>query len=296
MKKVQEEIISFYDYLKRVGMTAGTVKEYDRVVKSLLVQHPQAHEFGYRDVLGYLEELRKVGAEHSSRINKLGAIKKYYEYLIDQGIRGDHPCKRLYLKTPPKRAVIQGDLFTMDELESLFNTEWHFECLKAKNEVVLSLLIYQALSAKEITSLKLHHIDLDAGTIFIRGGKRLTSRRLELSPRQIRLFDQYINNDRKRLLKEKDSDLFIVTLTGRGETSDGLCNFMEGLQPRFPDRHLSTMSIRDSVLSFLLNKRGLPLEQVQTFAGHRWISSTQRYLQVPVEAEREVLKMYHPLR
>jgi integrase/recombinase XerD len=295
MKKEQEKIISFYDYLTRIGLTSETVKIYDKVVKAFLVQNPDAPKFGYKEVLGYLEVLRKAGVEHANRIHKLGAIKKYYEYLIDQGIRGNHPCKTLFMKTPPKRAVIQSDLFTMNELESLFKTHSHFNRLKVKNEVVLSLLIYQALSSKEITSLKLHHVDLDAGTIFIRGDKRLAGRKLELNPRQIRLFDTYLSHDRKRLLKDKDSDFFIITLTGKRETSDGLCSFMERLRCKFPDRHLSTMSIRDSVISYLINKRNLPLEQVQTFAGHRWISSTQRYLHASVEAEREVLKMHHPL-
>jgi len=67
---------------------------------------------------------------------------------------------------------------------------------------------------------------------------------------------------------------------------------MKGL---FPDRNLTAKTIRDSVISNLLNERRISLEQVQLFAGHRWICSTQRYQQASIEEERDILRQFHPL-
>lgn len=63
----------------------------------------------------------------------------------------------------------------------------------------------------------------------------------------------------------------------------------------FPDRSLSPKTIRDSVIALWLNDLKIPLEQVQLMAGHRWISSTERYVQTSIEEQRELLKMVHPL-
>jgi integrase/recombinase XerD len=287
---------TFEQYLKRIGHSDQTLRTYRCAIKVFLQRHPDAHSYGYGDVLNYMEELGKTDVKVNTKIGKLNALKKYYDYLIDQGKRENHPCRTLLLKGGGKRGAIFHDLFTSGELESLLEREEKFAHLKTKNQVVISLLIYQGLLPGEIINLKLHHIDLDAGTIFIKGGRLLTARKLEMHPKQFRLFDKYLTSDRKRLLIKGETGFFIINYRGHADKIDGPLFLIETLKPRFPDRNLTTTAIRDSVIANLLNEKKMPLEQVQLFAGHRWICSTQRYLQTPVEEQRDVLRMFHPMK
>jgi len=103
----------------------------------------------------------------------LGAVKKYYDYLIDCGIRIDHPCKTLVLKSNRNKDVIHEDLFTSTELELLMERDERYEILRLKNQTLISILIYQGLTAGEVINLNLNHIDFDQGTIYIKGSKKI---------------------------------------------------------------------------------------------------------------------------
>jgi len=64
----------------------------------------------------------------------------------------------------------------------------------------------------------------------------------------------------------------------------------------FPDRNLNPVTIRQSVISNWLNERKFPLEDVQLMAGHKWMSATERYKQINLDEQRELINKWHPLR
>jgi integrase/recombinase XerD len=288
-------IITFKEYLKRLGHPKATIRNYMNIVDNFLRHYPKAETFRHVDVLGYLEGLNKTGIAPATKSTKLSGVKKYYDYLIDQGVRETHPCRRLFIRGSQKQEKILDDLFTTSELESLMDYEGGRKKLISKNHILISLLIYQGLSLREIVGLKLHHIDMDAGTIFIKGGRMLTARKLEMHPRQFPLFDKYMNFERPKLLINGDSDYFLINNRGNNDVPVNIFWHINMLKCRFPDRNLNCVTIRESVIANFLNERKLPLEQVQLFAGHRYIVTTQKYLQSTIEDQREMLRMNHPL-
>jgi integrase/recombinase XerD len=295
MKTIETQLRLFKDYLKKHSYSWQAVQGYGYTIQSFLLENPSADTFGYTQVLGYMDKLSQTSLHVTSLVTKLNAIKKYFDFLIEKGKREDHPCKRLYLKSKSRRQVIENDLFTSLELETLLKTQSRFTGLRTKHQVVISLFIYQGLLPGEITALKLKSIDLEGGTVFVNGGKLLSSRRLEIHSKQAEIFEKYLSQDRKELLKSKKSDFFIINLLGNNDKPDAVVNSIETLKGLFPDRNLTAKTIRDSVISNLINERRKPIEQVQLFAGHRWICSTQRYYQSSAEDEREILRLFHPL-
>jgi integrase/recombinase XerD len=225
----------------------------------------------------------------------LNGIKKYYDFLLDTGKREDHPCHSLYLKGNTRKGIIQSDLFTMAELETLMNREEKFSKMVLKNQALISLLIYQGLLPGEITRLKVSDINLDTGTVHIHGGRVLTSRTLELHIKQIRIFDKYINEARQELLIQENNESLFIGYQGHPDSTENINYIIYTMKGAFPSRVLTTRTIRDSVISYWLNDKKLPLEQVQLMAGHRWISSTERYKQESLEEQREMLRKIHPL-
>jgi site-specific recombinase XerD len=285
----------FEKYLQNMGYSEQTVKTYKHKTGAFLVSNPNAVNYTYQDVLNYFNVIQQQYTNANTKDSYLMAIKKYYDYLIERGIREDHPCKTLYLKKRINRNFIPGNVFTPEELHQLLEREERYEHLRLRNKVVISLLIYQGLSAGEICHLKINHIDLDKGTIYVSGNRMQTNRTLELYAEQYRMFDNYIHDARKRQLLRGKTDYLLLGFQGRAITVDDINYLVETMKPMFLDRNLTTINIRNSVIYNLLNVKKIPLEQVQLFAGHKWISTTARFLQTPTNEQRAMINKFHPL-
>lgn len=291
---MKTEITQFQKYLRRMRHTEESIKSYTYQLKRFLSEHPNAKQLGYSDIIKILDQLSITHPNAQYRITILSAMKRYYDYLIDAGIRNDHPCKSIYIKGKRNKNVIYSDLFSSEELEQLLYREERYEILKWKNQAIISLLIYQGLAAGEIARMKVNHIDLDSGKVFVKQSRDLTKRYLDLQPKQYQIFDRYFRESRERLLKE-DSDSLFIGMRGNPITTGEVSYLVEQFKLVFPTRKLNPVTIRQSVIANWLNERKLPLEEVQLMAGHRWISSTERYRSSSLEEKRSFIQRFHPL-
>ena len=87
-----------------------------------------------------------------------------------------------------------------------------------------------------------------------------------------------------------------VSPAGRGTAVDaeGVGYLVEQLRPLVPGKRLTATVIRQSVIALKL-KNGEGLRQVQVFAGHKWVSTTEGYRETNLEELRTALAQYHPL-
>jgi integrase/recombinase XerD len=291
------EQLTFQQYLERQGHTAQTIKSYAYQASIFLDANPKADTYKYKDIASFLSDQSKAYKNLNYRNSILASIKRYYDYLIEVGKRNDHPCRRIFLKSGKRnKQVIHNDLFSSAELELLMQREERYEDLRLKNQVIISLLIYQALTAGEIAELKITNIDLDNGTVYLKGSQKLSRRHLELNPKQYRLMDNYLTIGRPKLKrKEIKTDRLILGKLGTPITVDDVNYIVSTFKSLFPDRNLNPKSVRQSVIANWLNERKMPLEQVQLLAGHKWISSTFGYRQTSSDEQREMINRFHPL-
>jgi site-specific recombinase XerD len=284
-------------YLEQQGHTPQTIRSYTYHIKVFLSRNPQAQHYQYKDVVAYFNKANDGYLNSNYRTAILAAIKRYYDFLIETGKRNDHPCRRLFLKSGMhKPRFVSNVLFSSEELERLLMREERYKDLKLKNQLILSFLIFQAVTPGEIASLRMNQIDLDSGTIFLQGNRHLGSRTIDLFPRQFRLVENYLREDRPKLLRtEKHSDILILNKLGSPVQVDDINYLIETFKPLFPDRNLNAMTIRQSVIANWLNEKRIPLEQVQLLAGHKWIGSTLVYRQKSMDEQRELINKWHPL-
>ncbi len=288
---------TFEQYIIKQGHTTRTVSTYSYQVNLFVQRHPDCDNYKYKDIVDYFGLLTEMHKNIGYRARILAAIKRYYDYLIDIGKRNDHPCRRFFLKGANRRLqAMHNDFFSSAELERLMEREERYSDLKLKNQVIISLLIYQALTPAEIVELKVSNIDLDKGTVYLKGSRTISRRHLELHPKQYRILDKYITEGRPKLLrKEKPTDVLVLGKLGLPMLVDSLHYLIETCKPFFPDRNITSIGIRQSVIANWLNEKRLPLEQVQLLAGHKWISSTAAYRQTSNDEQRELINRFHPL-
>ena len=170
----------------------------------------------YKDILDYIGHLRKNENLHPKTIKYyLGAVKIYYNYLLETGKRNDHPCSELYLKDKVSRQIAVDTLYTPETLENFYNYQYKDKILQRRNQVIISLLIYQGLTASEICNLQIDDINLDKAEVTIRSNQN-QNRILPLQAKQIVLFLNYLQEDYPKLTKHIQSKTPIKTLiTGK---------------------------------------------------------------------------------
>ncbi len=274
--------------------TTQTVNSYLHSINHFLKMNPKAKRYKYQNIVNYMDEVSQKQPTVQYRICILSAIKKYYDYLVMVGFRSDHPCKRLTIKTKNNQAVQVQDLFTSEELQLLLTRENRYQYLDTRNNVLLSLLIYQGLTSEDIIQLNVRDIDLDAGTIYIKASSNQNRRTLELMNKQMNLFYKYINETRPQLLRGK-TDKLIISKLGKPIAVDSIHAMIVPLKSLFPDRNLNPRIIRMSVICNWLNEKKLPLEKVQELAGHKWPGTTEKYFMMDSDSERELVNRFYPI-
>jgi integrase/recombinase XerD len=284
------------NYLKQ-ELAPSTVKRYLREIKLYFISVENHQTADYTTIVNYIGSLRKrqPSIERSRNVGcSLHAIKRYYSFLVATNQREDNPAKSIKLRDKISRDIQVQDLFKTKELELLLDRKERYPLLKNKNKIVLSLLIYQALKVGEIANLTLKNIDLEKGSIKIKGDRKTNSRTLKLESKQVFWLVNYLSIDRPKLLKI-ESDLLIISSKGTPQKGDSFHSLIESQKHLFPTRKLNPVTIRQSVITNLL-KQGKDLRIVQVFAGHKYPSATENYKQTNLEQlKTEVLK-YHPLQ
>ena len=149
--------------------STSTVRNYlfeiDRFTQYLGQENAQ--NAGYKEVMNYLVYLRSK-YDNPGTINRiLYAIKQYYFYLIAIGKRTDHPCRYLKLKDDQYKDIQVQDLLSPGELNLLLQRKERYEILTIRNQVIMSLLVDQALLIKEMIHLNIEDVDLQNGQIYI---------------------------------------------------------------------------------------------------------------------------------
>jgi len=274
----------------------GSVRLYTRDITIYIndMGEEQAVKASRSDLMGYVERLRGRYANPLTVTRVLYAIKAYYSWLIESGTIDGHPCRGIKLRDAKPKPLQLQDLLKPEELEALMERQERFNSATVKNRVMVSLLIYQGIIGEELTGLKTSDVDLEAGYITVRPTRRLNGRKLPLKPAQIMLFYTYLNEVRPKLVKGA-TDAFIVTLRGSGGTGEEAQYLLETMREKFPGRAVNPKTIRMSVIHNML-KAGYDLRVVQAFAGHKKISSTERYRPSTNEELKAAVTKFHPLK
>lgn len=253
----------------------------------------------YRDVLNYIAHLRKNENLTPKTIKHyLSAVKIYYQYLLETGQRNDHPCRELHLKDKINKSVKVDTLYSEETLENYLEKtkEDPDENLRRRNEVIVSLLVYQALTVAEICNLNIEDINLEKAEIYIKSEHKKKARTLQLKAKQILLFYNYLKEDYPKLTKFLKTENPTKLITGKleEEVRPNVLNRMIN-ERRKPEERLQPIKIRQSVIANLLRKEN-DTRIVQVFAGHKRASTTVKYRQTELEILKNAVNNFHPLK
>lgn len=153
-------------------------------------------------------------------------------------------------------------------------------------------MAYQGLTTSDMKRLQLEHIKPYQGKIYISKGKIGNRRELTLKPWQVIKFMEYINEVRPKIVFKNNTETTNVFIASNDRLTDTVMWIIKKLK-KINHKVVNTHQIRASVIVNWLGQYNL--RQVQVMAGHKYISTTERYLQEDLKQLQEVINKYHPL-
>ncbi len=290
----------FKQYLLQKGYSLQTIKSYKTQLKRyqswLKKENVSEEAVSYNDILYYVQSLRNRVKQHTIK-NEINAIKHYYNYLIEINIITENPTNNVQIKGI-KRKILYN-ILDKQELEKLYNNYRNLKRespAKKRNEIILSLLIYQGLNTTELARLTTNDIKLREGKIFINGTRRSNERTLQLEAHQVLDIMEYTLKVRQEILQEtgNETDLLFISLgKGKNQFSNIISKLLKQLK-RLDKKVKNSNQIRTSVITHWL--KNYNLRQVQYFAGHRYVSSTEAYQINDLTDLQEDIEKYHPTK
>ena len=297
--------MTYREYLSKQGYAKTTVHSYVRNANSFIdwceYNNYETTTIDYKSCLQYIKKLQVIKkgkrVSQSTIKHQVGALKIYFNYLIDSEQRFDNPIESINIRGVQR--TLNHNLLEAEELEDLYysyQTERiEFPSSKSvaiRNKVITGLIVYQGLNATALKSLKVEHIQLEKGTVYIPSTRKTNSRTLELKSAQILPFVLFIEKHREILqeeLKNYTESLFPLN----SERFDIITTHLFKRLKRINHKVTNMKQIRASVITNWLNTYNI--REVQYMAGHRYISSTERYQQDDLENLHELIENLHPI-
>ncbi len=248
------------------------LKDFDMYFKGNLLN------LKYDDIQQYISSLN----DRSSRTvsHYLTVINSFYEFLINDKIINDNPCRNIASPKVPKKLPTY---LTEEEVDKLLDitlvTPYDY-----RNKAMLELLYATGLRISELINLKI--TDIDPNNDFVRVfGKGKKERIVPVS--------DYVLNYRNVILKDKVSDYLFISNNLTNITRQGFFKIIKKECKRAGiEKNVSPHVLRHSFATHLL-KHGADLRVIQELLGHEDISTTQIYAHLVNERLKEDYA-YHP--
>jgi len=284
--------MTFEQYLQDKRYSPNTIHHYrlyaDLFTDWLVQEQLTGEHAAYNDVIAFMHYLNEQGKSKKRVHSQLNVLRHYFTYLISEGRREDNPAAGVYIRGIIR--TLPGNLLSMDELEALYQSYQLQLNVDPAKKLMLGLLIYQGLQTEEITRLEREHIHLKEGKVFIRGTSYSNERWLPLQAHQVLEWQQYLQANK---FKE---GIFLARPVRKDASARNISNRMRHMilqLQRLNPKVINANQLRNSVITFWLQRYNL--RQVQYMAGHKYVSSTERYQRLITDDLQSELQKHHPM-
>lgn len=304
-KSIEKELQHFDKYLRSKKYSVDTIRQNRNYaglyLEWLESQGMKAEEAKYKEVSTFIFQMKtEVSTGHLRRI--VLAIRHYYRNLkIDR-----NPASGIYIRG--HRKSILNNIVPYKDLEALYQNYQALDDRSKRNKVILSILIYQALTTAELHQLEPGHVKLKEGKIYVPGTSHTESRILDIAAVQLLDLQEYLLIIRPRMLVNVDSnrsgrkvekvnpiiyDKLFFSERGNDNIKNSLYHLFRAVKKTHP-KIQSGKIIRSTVIAEWLKTKDIRI--VQYMAGHRWVSSTERYNVFNLQELKDSLRKYHPMK
>ncbi|HJR46427.1 MAG TPA: site-specific tyrosine recombinase XerD [Actinomycetota bacterium] len=294
-----DEFLSFLRFEK--GLADNTIAAYRRdltVWQRFCAQRGIAVDGASTDqVTAYLEYLRSPRSGEgtyspASVARMLVSLRAFHRFLVREGGSGSDPTATV---GSPKRPRSIPKAIPLEDVERLLDLP-SADGLGRRDRAILETLYGAGLRISELVGLDVDDIDLDEGSVLVRGGKGGKSRRVPIGRAARSAVGDYLTTLRPELARKASGGAAALFLNARGGrlSRQGCWKILRRYAERagLEDR-VSPHTLRHSFATHMLDA-GADIRVVQDLLGHASLATTQVYTLVSDSKLREVYYSSHP--
>ncbi len=276
-----QKILNTFLASKRIeNCSLGTLDRYKECVTKLVTSlNKRLQDITTNDIRYYLamyQETRKISISYMDTIRRY--LSSFFAWISDEGYININPVRRLKnIKVPQK---IKKP-FTPAERE-------HLRCsARCQRDIAIMEFLYStAARIGEVVRLDRRDVDWNRNEITIYGEKSKKERKVYLT-------DECAYHLRKYLLSRNDTNPALFVSSKQPHTRLGKQAIQSMLRTlgQKTDIHAHPHKFRRTLLTDAGN-RGIPLQEIQHYAGHEKPDTTMMYVTVSEENVRASFRRY----
>ena len=219
-------------------------------------------------------------------ISNLNALRRFSRYLSETG-KG-----HLEIDIRPQGvSQVEKTILTMEEIKAMYRMcgagvrKDFAEILSIRDRAILSIYYGCGLRRSEGEALNLSDVQLKEKLMYVKKGKNYRERYVPMSEAVKEDLESYIKVARRKILsyKKAKEDALLLSMQTKRLCGSAIIGRVQTLAERAGvQKNIGLHTLRHSIATHLLQK-GMSLEQVSQFLGHRSLESTQIYTHLSAE-------------
>lgn len=292
----QQFVEPFLSYLEaECGMALNTVKAYRNDIEQFSSWMTDNGRHSVLDVdLGLLAEFlqslheRELKATTISR--RLVALKMFFRFLVLDGVVAESSVD---LMSSPKLWQYLPTVLSPEMVDRLLEAPSWEDTFPKRDRAILAVLYATGCRASEVSGMKLRDIRLEENYCRCLG-KGNKERIVNLNPFARKTIESYLEKERPKLLRSRESEYLFLTRTGRGISRIMVWEVVKKYASRIGcGNKVSPHTLRHSFATHML-AGGAEIRALQEMLGHASIRTTQIYTQVEHSRLKSIHSKCHP--
>lgn len=275
MIHLEEAHKKFVDHLKEKGRARSTVIAYAKDIEQLIdhlfkegVNHVDEIEINHLE--GFMQKLEKKDYTPKSISRKTNSTKTFFRYLkveeyVEENTADD--LKHPKVEAKPPRILSRLEYGALRDAARD----------DARTFAIIEVLLQTGIRISELAAIKLEHLKFDNGTgeLHIPKRGRHEERKIPLNKAVTEAVKTYIEEERPAI---EDAEHLFITKTGNPLL---VRNIRATIDRYFGEAGIEDAKVNDLRHTFVAHHlaQGTSLLTVSKIAGHKRISTTERYLE-----------------
>jgi len=266
--------------------------------------------FNVPSVEGVLAQLKRDGSSNSTIARKMASITRFEKFLVSRGLLESSCVRDIHRPRAERKAQPFMSAEQIKELRSYFKKHVRStlasgsekeQLFALRDQAVWAVGHYTAIRATALCSLRNQDFDPKKKTLFVRdkGNKHFVK---PLDGWALTCLTDYLEHH-DRVLKlfkvpKQDAKYLFFSKHGRPLKREALDDIIHkavanaGISVNLGERtHFGPHAVRRSRM-VELREKGASIEEISKFADHKFLNTTQIYLQSYAPDQREMLKRY----
>ena len=293
MNGLVENFLDFISYEK--GLSKNTQLSYKNDLLKFINYLYQKNFDNFNslkrnDIRDYLFKLKSDGLKSSSIARQIVSIKKFFEYLLNEGLISEDPSA---LINSPKIWKTIPETLSVNEVSLLLSYVSNIKKYRHafRDKVIIELAYACGLRVSEIVNLQINSIYFEESYIQVTG-KGQKDRLIPVNKTTLSMIDEYINTERTKF--SSNSNFLFISQHKKPLTRQRIWQIIKlHIRNAGIIKNVSPHTLRHSFATHILENGG-SLRAIQEMLGHSNISTTEIYTHIEKNRLKNIHEKFHP--